>query len=503
VEGAPDADLPDLEGCEPGLQFVDISELSPDFALYPYGGEPGWDHADKYGPGVGLGDLDGDGVLDVILARSERNRADFRGPVIFAGRGDGSFALAGLPAWDSSWNATTVLLFDHDLDGDLDVLLGVAGADVVLFRNDGDFDFVDVSAESGLVGVASHVYAAAAGDVDGDGDADLYLAQWRASLPDHGPGMAPNVLFINQGASFAASEQDVTCGGRSTLGTALSDFDGDGDLDLYVANDFFDDCLYAGDGQGGFADVSAAAGIEKDAAHAMGVAVGDVDRDGTLDLLVTDTEQEDPSRGNALYLQSEGALSFASAATEWGLDGLSTLQADWLVCWGAGLEDFDGDGLTDVHIATHGERQELFLHNEAGHFRPDRGLMEALGDADARGSAYGDVDGDGDLDIVVGRRNAGLQVLRNESAARTLQVAVEPVGLAPGATVSLRIGEYRQSRVIRSGSSYMSTSPPVATFGVCGAERIDEVSVRIPGRAEERLGPRELTQRHTRVVVEL
>ncbi|MBL4635881.1 MAG: VCBS repeat-containing protein, partial [Kofleriaceae bacterium] len=181
----PDAWIPPA-GCVSELRFSDITTQSPDLADNLYGGQPGWDHVDKYGPGIALGDLDGDGNLDLVQVRSERSQAGLRPPVVYRGLGDGGFEEVAQPAWRSQDNATFALLFDYDGDGDSDLLIGVAGGDVALYRNDGEFRFTLATAAAGLTGVAGFAYAAAAGDVDGDGDLDLYLGQWRADLPEHG-----------------------------------------------------------------------------------------------------------------------------------------------------------------------------------------------------------------------------------------------------------------------------------------------------------------------------
>ncbi len=467
------------ENCASGLAFEDISSLSPDLQANRYGGEPGWDHVDKYGPGVGLADLDGDGYLDIVQVRAERNVAALRPPVVYRGVGDGRFQEAARPAWREQDNGTFALLFDYDQDQDIDILIGVAGGDPVLYRNDGAFAFTQVSAQAGLSGIVDHAYAAVAGDVDGDGDLDLYLGQWRADLPDHGPGMAENLLLLNQGGVFSTAEQDLRCDGRSTLGLAMADLDGDSDLDIYVANDFFEDCLYENLGSEGWREIGRSAGISTDAMHAMGVGLGDVNEDGLLDILVTDTEQPDSSRGNALFLRQ--GSGYQSAALAMGLDGISTLQADWLVSWGIGLEDFDRDGHLDVHVATHTEREELFFHNEGGTYAPAWDLIQGLEEIDARGTAYGDIDGDGDVDIVVGRRGGGLQILRNLSGQenRGLRVIIEPIELAIGATVRVQTEQGTQVRVIQAGSSFMSSSPAVASFGLCGAQTALSVEVQL------------------------
>jgi hypothetical protein len=163
-----------------------------------------------------------------------------------------------------------------------------------------------------------------------------------------------------------------------------------------------------------------------------------------------------------------------------GLDGISTLQADWLVSWGVGIEDFDLDGYPDIHMATHGERDEIVLHNQGGTFVPAWSVINGLADSDARGSAYGDIDGDGDLDIVQGRRGAGIQVLRNTAAesSQFLRVEITPPVQAIGATVKVQSAGHSQVHPIQAGSGYMSSGPPSATFGLCGETAASRVEIR-------------------------
>jgi hypothetical protein len=471
-------------GVAPTMALSDISGESPDLAASPFGGQPGWDHTDKYAPGVALIDLDGDGALDLVQPRNDRADPALRSLRMYRGLGDGRFEDVTPVAWDTARNATVALAFDYDGDGDLDVFIGVDGGPSALYRNDGDWRFTEVAAKAGADAPGARVLTAAAGDIDGDGDLDLYLGTWNADAPGHGDGTADNLLLRNDGGAFTdvTAAAGVACHGWSTLGLAFADLDGDGDQDLMVANDFFPACLFENRGDGTFDEVAEAAGVSGGAFNGMGVAVGDLDGDLDLDIMVTDDEVADDSRGNAVYLNRGGpGLAFDSAAIELGLDGVQTLGVDWLVCWGVGLVDLDLDGDLDVHVATHGQRSELVWRNDAGTFTPERALMAALADMDARGTAYGDLDGDGDLDAVVARRGAGLQILRNDTAGgAALTVAPRPLAAAPGALVRVTVAGRTQLGVVQAGSSYLSTSPPSVTFGLGAADRADRVEVVFP-----------------------
>jgi hypothetical protein len=464
----------------PELTFVDITASSPDLVAHPHGSGTGWGGVDMYSPGIALVDLDGDGELDLVQPRNHRSDPTQRDMTLFRGLGDGTFEHAVDLPWSSSWNPVGVVAFDYDGDDDLDVFVAADGGSSRLFRNAGAWQWEDATVEAGVGLGAMRAYTAAAADVDGDEDLDLYVGAWNEGTDFE--GSAPNVLLINQGdGTFVdgTAAAGVDCNGWSTLGQAFADLDADGDQDLYVANDFFPDCLYENQGDGTFVDVAGSAGIGFAAKHGMGVAIGDMDGDGWLDIFVTDDGGEDDTLGNAVYFnRGDGTLSYTERALELGLDGIASSSLMWNVCWGVGLVDLDLDTDLDVHVATHNDRPELWWQrDDQGAYHQDIALQEP--GSDARGSAYGDLDRDGDIDVVLGRRNDPIGVLRNDTVGgNSVTVVPRPLAAAVGAQVQVTMGEVRQTVIVAAGSGYLSTNPYEAVVGLGDATVADHVEVR-------------------------
>jgi hypothetical protein len=419
---------------------------------------------------------------------------------------------------------------DYDGDGWLDLYLTNFGANTLL-RNNGDGTFSDVAAEAG-VGDEAWSSGAAFADYDADGDLDLYVASY-VDLPDPegeaaapadpctwrglevfcgpaGLAPAPDVLFINGGpeADFSFSEMGEAWGIGETgpyfgLGVIAVDFDDDGDADIYVANDSHPNLLLRNQGRR-LADVAVEAAVAQSAdgrnQAGMGVASSDCDGDSDLDLLVTNFSHD----YNALY-RNRGDGSFSESSFGSGIGAASM----GFLGWGAGFLDYDNDGDDDLFVAnghvypqlrtgegigtSYAQQNQLFENVGAGRFvdlseRSGPGLAVRKS---SRGAAFGDLDDDGDVDILVANIDDTPSLLRNDGGNRGRHLTVQlldPKGanrFAVGARVRLRMGSRFQVREVRSGTGYLSQDDLRLHFGLGDATSAEELSVRWPDGEEE------------------
>jgi hypothetical protein len=483
--------------------------------------------------GVALFDFDNDTLLDVYLvnAPTVASAGDPRSArsELWRNRGDGTFvditdkAGVGYPGWGMGAVAA-----DFDNDGWTDLYVTCFGPNH-LYRNLGDGTFADVTAKAGA-GDPRWSTGAAFADYDRDGWLDLFVANYvdvrLEALPEFGKGKfcefhgipvqcgprglrgSGDSLYRNRGdgtfedVSEKAGVSDPA--GRFGMGAVWSDFDGDGHPDLFVANDAGPNFLYRNNGRGAFADESLRSGtaLSEDGKEqgSMGIAIGDYSHSGGWSILVTNFSDE----YNALYRHDKGLqftdASFASQTAKAGIP---------LVGWGTHFFDYDNDGWLDLFVANghvypqveraglttrYAQRKLLYRNNRDGTFSEAAASGSAISEPKvSRGSAAGDLDNDGDLDIVVNNLDGSPTVLRNDGGNRGGFLVVDLEARAgnrsaTGAVVVVRAGDLVQRAERRSGDSYLSHSDPRLHFGLGDRATVGSIEVRWPDGTTQRLG---------------
>ena len=475
------------------------------------------------GSGAALFDADGDGDLDLFVAAG----SVVEGATVVSAGGPWLFRNDGLGRWTdvtttsglgyTGW-AQAVAVADYDGDGDLDLFVAQQGPDT-LWQNQGDGTFRDVTIRAGLI-ESSWGVGATWGDYDGDGWLDLYVVNYLSvdavrppPLHQHwagvwvfpGPGMLPgqpDQLWRNRGDG---TFEDVTSAAGlyrpdgKGMAAVFADLDGDGRQDLYVTNDTQPNELFRNLGSGSFRDEALEAGAAVDPLGSpegsMGVEIGDLDGDGRLDLVYTNFRLE----GTRVLLNVDGrTYQDASNASR---IGRQTLR---FVGWGLVVADLDDDGRPDLfqangHVYPNTPDADyaqppLFLRNAAA------GVFEAVTsawgpDLDAlrsgRGVAAGDLDGDGDLDLVMTTMDGPVRVLINEGRRIHAATSIRLVGRPPnreaiGARVELHADGRTQLGVVRRGGGFLSASDSALHFGLGEAAAVDLVVVHWPDGTSSR-----------------
>lgn len=432
-----------------------------------------------YGLGVGLVDLDGDGDLDAVLVGAANGTVGF-----FENSGGGSFvqrpAGPGVPAISV---LSGIAAADYDADGDLDLYISNWAGPNLLLRNDGGFQFDNVAV---FAGVADNGPGTGCcwGDVDGDGWLDLYVVNRTGQFGGTGGGThLPNRLFRNLGnGTFApmavgTDVEDAYAGFQAVF----FDYDRDGDVDLYLSNDRGTNVgsgnrLWRND-SGVLVNVSAGSGADV-RIDSMGVAVGDLNADGFLDLYLTNTPA-----GNPLLL-NQGNGSFVDFAFAAGV------SAHW-TGWGTHFMDFDNDGWQELYVANFYQRN--YLYDCDGTF-PCVELGTATGFVGFEGTlctAIGDVDGDGDLDLLEQNFMQPTRLFMNHvgQGSHCLLVRLRdgpPNTHAVGAIVDVRVGARTQTQSVVVSSGFKTTSSYDLHFGLGTDVVADSVTVTWPGGEAQR-----------------
>ncbi len=492
-------------------QFVDITASAGISFVHSIGDDELSNIVESSGAGCVFFDYDNDGDLDIYLVNGRyletvssargRHLAGQLKNALYRNNGDATFTdvteKAGVG--DTGFGMAAVAA-DYDNDGDRDLFVTNYGRDS-LYLNNGDGTFTDVTQKAG---VGSELWSLGASffDFDRDGLLDLYVGGYLVFDPEYRnfyaaeafPGPLSyrgqkDILYRNKGDG---TFEDVTraAGVYSTkgraMGVAACDIDDDGDEDLYVANDGMENYLYRNHGNGTFEEIAlrtgTAFGQNGEATSAMGPEFGDFDGDGLIDLLV-------PDMGYGCLYRNTGKGFFEEKSAEMGIAAVLGQYTSW----SGNFLDYDHDSVLDVFIvngdAHHLEPEEDTLFRGKG----GRSFVDVSGasgpafklKAVGRGSAAGDLDDDGDLDLLVLNLNGPARLYRNDGGNRSNWIMVRTVGTASnrdgiGARVRVKSGGTTQVRDIRSSSGYLSQGDYRAHFGVGKSKKVDRIEVRWP-----------------------
>jgi hypothetical protein len=476
--------------------------------------------------GVLLIDYDRDGWLDIYFTNSPTMEMASRGEraknALYRNNHDGTFtdvtdrAGVGYPCW-----AMGGAVADYDNDGWPDMLI-TCQEGLVLYRNRGNGTFENVTQKAGLTDKRWSMGAAFA-DYDGDGFVDLMVTRYVEFDPRHPPefgagatchyrgiavqcgprglkGLTDSLYHNNGDGTF--TEVSLTSGVKDAgayygLGVVWSDFNDDGRPDLFVADDSTPNYLYRNDGKGRFTDVSFESGtaVSGDGGEmaGMGVAVCDFNHSGRFSIHVTNFENQN----NTLY-RNDGNFSFTDVSFDAGI-GVVTVP---YLGWGTGCIDLNNDGWSDLFVvnghvypqvdslkagAKYRQPKFVFLNLHNGRFAEVSG---SAGPAltipqPSRGAAFGDLDNDGDIDVVVENIDGAPLILRNDQDNRNHWIAFQLTGthsnrLALGARVKVMAGSVEQIDEVRSGGSYLSQNDLRLHFGLGSATKADRVDIRWP-----------------------
>jgi hypothetical protein len=491
--------------------FTDVTEEAGLSSKHSFGDFDLSNIVEGTGAGATFFDYDGDGHLDIYLVNgcwheevSDSRGRKLRGKLsnaLFRNQGDGSFvdvtATTGVGDQGFGFAASSA---DYDQDGDADLFVLNYGPNV-FYRNNGDGTFTDVTEETGL-GDPRWSLSGAWIDYDNDGDLDVYVGNYleydRGRVRYHYPAAGypgplnyagqQDALYRNNGdGTFTDVTEEtgiVNPDGRAMSAT-VCDLNGDGKLDIYVANDAMENYYYRNLGDGRFVEDGLITGLAfgegGQGVSSMGPTSGDVDRDRRIDVYI-------PDMGYGCLMMNRGEY----------FEDCTARSRLAIVCgqytgWGGVLFDYDNDGYLDVFVSNgnaHHEysEEDVLMHNDGdGKFTDVARRSGNYFDEKyvGRGTAYADYDNDGDLDLLVNNLNDVPRLLRNDGGSRNHWLAVVPRLAggkldAVGAQIQVTTGDLLQIREVNPVTGYLSQSDPRAYFGLGKTDKADRVEILWP-----------------------
>lgn len=421
--------------------------------------------ASIFGAGLSFVDFDGDGWDDLTITTEESEQ------IYFMKNNNGTFSRVFLSGISAQTKAKQALWVDYDNDGDKDFFVTSVVGKNILYNNDGNNFFTDVTFTSGLFGDDLKTYGATFGDIDNDGDLDLFICN-RDGID------ARNYLYRNDNGVFTdiTVVNGISTEVELTFVASFFDYDNDGDQDLYISNDKSDgNLLYQNDGAGFFTDVSVTseAGVSLDA---MSTTIGDFNNDGYFDIYITNT-----TSGNYL-LQNNAGNTFTNVAASAGVEMES-------FAWGSVFLDADLDENLDLYVSSSMDGSvstllsSAFFHNQGDNtFMLPNNIGFNDDEAMSFGNAIGDFNNDGKPDIAVLNVNTDVYLWENQSITSNSWIKIDLEGVSSnkdgyGNKIEVFANGKSQYRYTVCGEGYLGQNSEYEFFGLGSATQIDYIKV--------------------------
>lgn len=492
-------------------RLLDITEKSGITFIHNIGDDDMSNLIESNGAGCAFFDYDGDGDLDIYLvngafiegishAKGRKNKGKLTN-VLYRNNGDGTFSDVTRQAGVGDQGmGMAVLTADYDNDGDKDIFVSNWGPNI-FYRNNGDGTFTDITKTAGveneLFGIGCTFL-----DYDKDGFLDLYVGNYIEYDPnyqyfyaaDKFPGPLayhgqPDVLYHNNGDgtfSDVTSQAGVYNPEGRAMGVTSCDIDNDNDFDIFVANDAMENFLYRNNGDGTFTNIArqtgSAFGQSGEATSAMSGEFGDIDLDGLVDIIV-------PDMAYSCIYKNTGQGYFEEKSADMGL----AVACGQYTSWSGNFFDFNHDGYGDLFITNGhphrliGEESLLLLNTKGKRFENVSHLLgpDFQEKFVGRGSAVGDFDNDGDMDVLVLNLNDRPCLFLNEGGNKNNWLMLNLIGTisnrdAIGSRVRLTSGGITQIRWRMSSSGYLSQSDYRIHFGLGNNSSADQIEILWP-----------------------